>query len=82
MGIKWDPISKITNTKRVGGVAQVADHLPSNCKALSSISSTTQHTHTQSYIHIHIYVYIYIYISHIHIYMIYIYIYCSNVTCT
>jgi hypothetical protein len=27
-GIKRDPISKVTNTKRVGGMAQVVEHLP------------------------------------------------------
>jgi hypothetical protein len=36
LGIKWDPISKITNTKRAGGVAQVVEHLPSKFEALSS----------------------------------------------
>jgi hypothetical protein len=39
-GIKQDPISKITNTKRAGVVTQVGECLPSNHKALSSITST------------------------------------------
>jgi hypothetical protein len=35
-GEKWDPISKITRTKRIGGMARVIEHLPSKCEALSS----------------------------------------------
>jgi hypothetical protein len=31
-----DPISKIPNTKRAGGVAQVVEHLLSKCEALGS----------------------------------------------
>jgi hypothetical protein len=38
LGIKRDPISKITKTKRAGGVAQVVECLPTKCKALSSKS--------------------------------------------
>jgi hypothetical protein len=34
--VKQDPISKINNAKRAGGVAQTVDHLPSKWKALSS----------------------------------------------
>jgi hypothetical protein len=33
---------KITQAKRTGGVAQVAEHLPNKCKPLSSIPSTTE----------------------------------------
>jgi hypothetical protein len=33
--INQDPISKITNAKWVGGLAQVVEHLPSKFKALS-----------------------------------------------
>jgi hypothetical protein len=39
--IKQDPISKITNTRRAGGLAQLLKHLPSKCKPLSSNSSGT-----------------------------------------
>jgi hypothetical protein len=31
LGIKQDLVSKITNTERAGGVAQVAVHLHSKC---------------------------------------------------
>jgi hypothetical protein len=41
LGIKGDPISKITNAKRAGGVAQRVEHLPSKHKALSSTPNTT-----------------------------------------
>jgi hypothetical protein len=42
LGIKQDPLLKITYTKRVGRVAQVVKHLPSKHEVLSSISSTTK----------------------------------------
>jgi hypothetical protein len=32
----WDPISKYPTQRRVGRVAQVIEHLPCKCKALSS----------------------------------------------
>jgi hypothetical protein len=32
--------SKIKTTKRVGGMAQVVEHFPSKCEALTSIPST------------------------------------------
>jgi hypothetical protein len=35
-------MSKITRAKRVKGVTQTVDHLPSKCKAPSSILSTTK----------------------------------------
>jgi hypothetical protein len=35
------PISKITRTKRTGGMPQIAEWLLCNCKALSSNSSLT-----------------------------------------
>jgi hypothetical protein len=38
---KQDPISKIANTKRVGRVAQAAEHLPSKCEALVFIRYPT-----------------------------------------
>jgi hypothetical protein len=38
--IKRDPISKITNTKRTGGVALVVELLLGKSKSLSSILST------------------------------------------
>jgi hypothetical protein len=38
--IKQDPIWKIINTKKAGGVAQVVQHLPSEYEALNSITST------------------------------------------
>jgi hypothetical protein len=41
-GIKYDLISKITNTKRAGEMAQVVEYLPSSCKGLSSTSSTAK----------------------------------------
>jgi hypothetical protein len=37
--------SKITRTKRTGGVAQVLEHLPKKCEALSSNPNTTKKTH-------------------------------------
>jgi hypothetical protein len=40
--VKWDPISSIPRTKISRGMVQVADHLLSNCEALSSNSSTTR----------------------------------------
>jgi hypothetical protein len=39
LGLKQDAISKITKAKS-WGVAQVVEHLPSKCKALSSSPST------------------------------------------
>jgi hypothetical protein len=36
-----DPISKITKTKRAGGMIQVIEHVPSKHKALNSNPSTT-----------------------------------------
>jgi hypothetical protein len=39
LGIKGDPISKITNIKRAGGVTQVV-YLSRKYKALNSIPST------------------------------------------
>jgi hypothetical protein len=41
LGRKQNPISKITRAKRVGGVAQMVECLPSKCKALWSNPSTT-----------------------------------------
>jgi hypothetical protein len=38
-GTKGDPISKISNTKRAGGVAQVVEHLSTERQTLSSNSS-------------------------------------------
>jgi hypothetical protein len=40
LDIKRDPISKITNIKRVGGMAQVVECLPNKHKFLSSNSSS------------------------------------------
>jgi hypothetical protein len=37
-----DPISKLTKVKRVGGVAQVVEHLPSKCAAQSSNPNTAR----------------------------------------
>jgi hypothetical protein len=37
-----DPITKISNTKRTGRVAQVIQHLPSKREALISNTSTTK----------------------------------------
>jgi hypothetical protein len=34
LGIKGDPISKITSAKRAGVMAQMAERLPSKCKTL------------------------------------------------
>jgi hypothetical protein len=39
LGKKWDPISKIARAKRVGGMAQAVEHLPSKHEAPSSNSS-------------------------------------------
>jgi hypothetical protein len=39
LGIKQDPISKITNTKRAGGVAQVIEHLLGMMPLNSALSS-------------------------------------------
>jgi hypothetical protein len=47
-GIKQDPISKITNTKRTGGMVQVVKHLPIKCKVLSSITSTNNNNNKKS----------------------------------
>jgi hypothetical protein len=33
---KQDPVSKMTRTKRAGDMAQVAEHLPGKCEAVSS----------------------------------------------
>jgi hypothetical protein len=38
-GIKQDPVSKIPNTKRPGGVTQAVQCLSSKCKSLSSALS-------------------------------------------
>jgi hypothetical protein len=45
LGIKRDPIFKITNAKRAAEVVQVVEHLPSKCKTLSS---TPRHVHTNA----------------------------------
>jgi hypothetical protein len=37
-----DPILKIPNIKKAGGVAQVVEHLSSKCEALSSNSNTEE----------------------------------------
>jgi hypothetical protein len=42
LGLKQDPIFKITKAKRTGGIAQVAEHLPSKLKALSSNHGTAK----------------------------------------
>jgi hypothetical protein len=42
LGKKLDPISKIARVKRVGGMTQAVEYLPSNHKALSSNFSTTK----------------------------------------
>jgi hypothetical protein len=47
LGKKWDPISKITRAKKVGGMAQAAESLPSKHKALSPNSSTTKNNKTK-----------------------------------
>jgi hypothetical protein len=39
-GIKQDPISKITNAKRNGGVAQVVMQMPSKHETLNSTPNT------------------------------------------
>jgi hypothetical protein len=39
-GIKQDPISKITNRRRAGGMAQEGEHLPSKFEILSSTPDT------------------------------------------
>jgi hypothetical protein len=36
LGKKQHPISEITNVRRIGGVTQAVEHLPSKCKALNS----------------------------------------------
>jgi hypothetical protein len=42
-GKKWDPISKITSTKRAGRVAQVVEHLPTKSRfPLNSTFSATK----------------------------------------
>jgi phosphatidate phosphatase PAH1 len=38
LGKKQDPISKITRTKRAGGIVQVVECLPSKHEALNQIS--------------------------------------------
>jgi hypothetical protein len=38
----WHPILKILNQKKAGKVTEVVEHLPSQCEALSSNSSTTK----------------------------------------
>jgi hypothetical protein len=43
LGVKRDPISKITKDKRAGGVAQVVKCLPNKCEALSSIPTSKTH---------------------------------------
>jgi hypothetical protein len=35
LGIKKDPLAKITKPKKVGDVTEVVEHLSSMCKALS-----------------------------------------------
>jgi hypothetical protein len=40
LGIKWDPISKITKAKSTGNMTQVVEDLPDKCKAWSSTPST------------------------------------------
>jgi hypothetical protein len=53
LGIKQDPISKITNAKRSGGVTEQEEYLPCKCKTLSSIPVQTHtHTHTNIYIYV------------------------------
>jgi hypothetical protein len=42
LGIQWDPIPKIINTGRVGGVAQVIEWVPSKYKVLNLTSSTVK----------------------------------------
>jgi hypothetical protein len=42
LGIKLDPISKITNAERAGRVASVANCLHTKCNALNSIPSTVK----------------------------------------
>jgi hypothetical protein len=37
-----DPISKKKQQKWAGGVAQVVEHLPSKCEAMSSITNKTK----------------------------------------
>jgi hypothetical protein len=56
-GMKQDPISKITNTERTGGVAKVVECLPSIFEVLSSNPNTIY------YISIYPYKYIYLTIS-------------------
>jgi hypothetical protein len=40
LSINQDLISKVAKAKKVGGVAQVVEHLPSQLKALSSTTNT------------------------------------------
>jgi hypothetical protein len=42
LGKKRDPISKITRARRVGGIIQVVEYLPTKYTALSSNSSTAE----------------------------------------
>jgi hypothetical protein len=39
---KQDPSSKITRTKKAGGIAEAVESLPNKCKALSSKPSTVR----------------------------------------
>jgi hypothetical protein len=38
-------------SKKTVGVAQMLEHLPSKCEALSSNTSTLKHTHTHTHNH-------------------------------
>jgi hypothetical protein len=40
--ITLNPISKATNAKRAGGIAQVVEHLPTKHKALSSTPTSLE----------------------------------------
>jgi hypothetical protein len=42
---KQDPVFKTTRAKTAGGMAQVVEHLPSMCKALSSNPRTAKKIH-------------------------------------
>jgi hypothetical protein len=42
LAIKHDPISKMINAKRAGGVTSVGEHRPSQHKALSSTPNTAK----------------------------------------
>jgi hypothetical protein len=46
-GIKRDLISKITTIKRVGGVAQVGQHLPNKHEVLNSTPRTAKKKYPQ-----------------------------------